>query len=142
MTHTPFRLTVIRKENFNSAHRLNNPTLSEEENKKVFGKCNYPNYHGHNYELEVHVTGEIDQKTGYVIDLKELSTLIKKEVTYKLDHKNLNMDIAEFKELNPTAENIAYVIYNLLRCKLDTKLDLKVVLHETENNVVIFPAQS
>jgi 6-pyruvoyltetrahydropterin/6-carboxytetrahydropterin synthase len=142
MTNEPFRLTVIRKETFNSAHRLNNPNLSEDENKRIFGKCNYPNYHGHNYELEVHVTGEIDQTTGYVIDLKMLSDIIKKEVTYKFDHKNLNLDIEEFKTVNPTAENIVYIIYHLIKSKLDDKYDLKIVLQETEKNSVIYPAQS
>tara|TARA_B100000809_G_C15123830_1_gene525371 strand:+ start:2368 stop:2793 length:426 start_codon:yes stop_codon:yes gene_type:complete len=140
MTKESFRLTVIRKESFNSAHRLNNPNLTEEENKNVFGKCNYPNYHGHNYELEVHVTGEVDQITGYVIDLKLLSDIIKKEVTHKFDHKNLNLDIEEFKTLNPTAENIVYIIYNLIRAELDPKYDLRVHLEETEKNSVIYPA--
>tara|TARA_B100000767_G_C19546889_1_gene443243 strand:+ start:97 stop:525 length:429 start_codon:yes stop_codon:yes gene_type:complete len=140
MTNETFRLTVIRKESFNSAHRLNNPNLSEKENERLYGKCNYPNYHGHNYELEVHVTGEIDPLTGYVIDLKVLSEIIKSEVTYKFDHKNLNLDIPEFKELNPTAENIVYVIYSSIRAKLDNKYDLKIVLHETEKNSVVYPA--
>lgn len=140
MINEPFRLTVIRKESFNSAHRLNNSNLSEEENKRVFGKCNYPNYHGHNYELEVHVTGEIDQETGYVIDLKILSDIIKKEVTHKFDHKNLNLDIEEFKNLIPTAENIAVVIHNAIKAKLDPKFDLKIILQETEKNSVIYPA--
>lgn len=140
MINEPFRLTVIRKESFNSAHRLNNPNLSEEENKRIFGKCNYPNYHGHNYELEVHVTGEIDQETGYVIDLKILSDIIKKEVTHKFDHKNLNLDIEEFKNLIPTAENIAVVIHNAIKAKLDPKFDLKIILQETEKNSVIYPA--
>ena len=140
MTKESFRLTVIRKESFNSAHRLNNSKLSEEENKEIFGKCNYPNYHGHNYELEVHVTGEVDQLTGYVIDLKILRDIITKEVTHKFDHKNLNLDIPEFKELNPTAENIAYVIYTLIRQKMDDKYDLRVYLQETEKNSVFYPS--
>ena len=130
MINEPLRLTVIRKESFNSAHRLNNPLLSEEENKRIFGKCNYPNYHGHNYDLEVHVTGEIDQETGYVIDLKILSDIIKKEVTYKFDHKNLNLDIEEFKTLIPTAENIAVIIYNAIKGKLDEKFELKQITDE------------
>jgi 6-pyruvoyltetrahydropterin/6-carboxytetrahydropterin synthase len=140
MTNENIRLTVIRKESFNSAHRLNNPDLSEEENKRIFGKCNYPNYHGHNYELEVHVTGDVNQKTGYVIDLKELSDIIKKEITYKFDHKNLNLDIPEFKNVNPTAENIVFLIYKLIRIKLASTYDLKIILQETEKNSVVYPA--
>ena len=109
-------------------------------NDTVFGKCNNPNYHGHNYELVIKVTGEIDPKTGYVIDMKILSDTIKDNVIKKFDHKNLNLDTTEFKNLNPTAENIAVVIWNALREKLDKKYDLKVTLYETERNFVEYPA--
>jgi 6-pyruvoyltetrahydropterin/6-carboxytetrahydropterin synthase len=134
------KVAVYRKEHFNSAHRLHNPALSDAENAALFGKCNYPNYHGHNYELIVKVTGEIDPKTGYVIDLKLLGDIIKKEVIERFDHKNLNLDTKEFKELNPTAENIAMVIYDLLSVKLDKRYELKIILYETERNFVEFPA--
>ena len=134
------KIAVYRKEHFNAAHRLNNPNLSDTENAMIFGKCNYPNYHGHNYELIVKITGTIDPKTGYVIDLKLLSELIKEVVIEKFDHKNLNLDTVEFKNLNPTAENIAVVIYNLLRVKLDKEYELKITLYETERNFVEYPA--
>ncbi|MCE3259142.1 MAG: hypothetical protein K0S12_783 [Bacteroidetes bacterium] len=134
------KIAVYRKEHFNAAHRLHNPGLSDAENALLFGKCNSPNYHGHNYELTVKVTGEIDPKTGYVIDMKILGDLIKKEVVEKFDHRNLNLDTKEFKDLNPTAENIAVVIYNLLEPKLDKRYELKIILHETERNFVEFPA--
>ncbi len=134
------KVSVFRKEHFNSAHRLNNPNWSAERNKEVFGLCNNENYHGHNYELIVQVTGEINAETGYVIDLKLLSDLIKAEVLNKFDHKNLNLDTIEFRDLNPTAENIAVVIYNLLRAKLDNQLDLKIRLNETERNFVEYPS--
>ena len=123
------KIAVYRKEHFNAAHRLHNPSLSDAENALIFGKCNYVNYHGHNYELIVKVIGEIDPKTGYVIDLKILSDLINQNVIEKFDHKNLNLDTIEFKDLNPTAENIAMVIYNLIRKKLDKQYELKVVLY-------------
>ena len=112
------RVSVYRKEHFNAAHRLHNPAWDEEKNEAVFGKCNNPNYHGHNYELDVKITGEPDADTGYVIDLKFLSDLIKENVLEKFDHKNLNLDVTEFTDLNPTVENIAIVIYNILRAKL------------------------
>ena len=134
------RVAVYRKEHFNAAHRLHNQTLSDEENARIFGRCNYPNYHGHNYELIVKVLGEIDQKTGYVIDLKMLSDIIKEHVIERFDHKNLNLDTEEFKHLNPTAENIAMVIHAILRKKLDDRYELKVTLYETERNFVEFPA--
>lgn len=134
------KIAVYRKEHFNAAHRLHNPSLSDGENALIFGKCNYVNYHGHNYELIVKVIGEIDPKTGYVIDLKILSDLINQNVIEKFDHKNLNLDTIEFKDLNPTAENIAMVIYNLIRNKLDKQYELKVVLYETERNYVEYPA--
>ncbi|MGZ3899129.1 MAG: 6-pyruvoyl trahydropterin synthase family protein [Bacteroidia bacterium] len=134
------KIAVYRKEHFNAAHRLHNPQLSDADNAAIFGKCNYPNYHGHNYELIVKVVGEIDPKTGYVIDLKLLGDLIKKEVIERFDHKNLNLDTKEFKDLNPTAENIATVIYDLLQPKLDKRYELKIILYETERNFVEFPA--
>ena len=134
------RLSVYRKEHFNAAHRLHNPNWSDEKNKEVFGLCNNPNYHGHNYDLIVKVTGEVDPETGYVIDLKILKDIIKEEVTSKFDHKNLNLDTEEFKNLNPTAEHIAFVIYNKIRAKLNNQLDLNVTLYETERNFVEYPA--
>lgn len=133
------RVSVYRKEHFNAAHRLHNPEWDDETNKQIFGKCNNPNYHGHNYILEVKVTGEINPKTGYVIDLKILSDLINTYVLDVFDHKNLNLDVEFFKNLNPTAENICVVIYNILRQKIDKKLDLKVRLYETERNYVEYP---
>lgn len=134
------RVSVFRKEHFNAAHRLYNPSWDEVKNEKVFGKCALPNYHGHNYELEVKVTGKPDKKTGYVMDMKTLSDLIRQEVTARFDHKNLNLDTEEFRELNPTAENIVVVIYKLLRPHIDKKLDLQVKLYETPRNYVEYPA--
>ncbi len=134
------KVAIFRKEHFNSAHRLNNPTLSIAENALIFGKCNYPNYHGHNYELIVKIVGEVDERTGYVIDIKILSEVIKKYVIEKFDHKNLNLDTVEFKSLNPTAENIAIVIYNILKEKLDRRYEIKITLYETERNFVEYPA--
>ncbi|HOZ88236.1 MAG TPA: 6-carboxytetrahydropterin synthase [Bacteroidia bacterium] len=134
------KIAVFRKEHFNAAHRLHNPELSDEENALIFGKCNYPNYHGHNYELIVKVTGETDPKTGYVIDLKLLSDILKKHILEKFDHKNLNLDTEEFKNLNPTAENIAMVIHAILSEKLDKRYALKITLYETERNYVEYPA--
>ncbi|HTF82732.1 MAG TPA: 6-carboxytetrahydropterin synthase [Cytophagales bacterium] len=133
------RATVYRKEHFNAAHRLHNPSWSAERNQQVFGKCNNPSYHGHNYELVVKVSGEIDPDTGYVIDMKVLSEIINEEVISRFDHRNLNLDVAAFKDLNPTAENIAVVIYNLIYEKLDKRYDLKVLLYETERNFVEYP---
>ncbi|MCA6073537.1 6-pyruvoyl trahydropterin synthase family protein [Fulvivirga sedimenti] len=133
------KVAVFRKEHFNAAHRLHNPQWDDETNEKVFGKCNNPNYHGHNYELIVKLSGETDPRTGYVYDMKKLSTLIKDHVLTKFDHKNLNLDTEYFKELNPTAENIAVVIYNILREKIDSALDLKITLYETERNYVEYP---
>lgn len=130
------KVSVFRKEHFNAAHRLNNASWSEEKNQKVFGKCNNPNFHGHNYDLFVELTGEIDPDTGYVYDMKLLSDLIKVEVLNKFDHKNLNLDTEEFQNLNPTAENIAVVIWNKLRAKIDGKFELKIRLYETERNFV------
>ena len=135
------RVSVFRKEHFNAAHRLDSPLMSKEENEAVFGRCNYPNFHGHNYELEVKITGEIDPVTGYVMDMKVLGDLIKQEIHERFDHKNLNLDTLEFKYLNPTAENIVVVIYNLLRQKIDSSKDLKIRLYETPRNFVEFPAE-
>ena len=134
------KVSVYRKEHFNAAHRLNNPMLSVEENKAIFGKCNNDNFHGHNYELIVKVTGFVDPLTGYVIDLKLLSDVIADEVISRFDHKNLNLDVIEFRELNPTAENITIVIYDILRAKIDKKYELKIMLYETERNYVEYPA--
>jgi 6-pyruvoyltetrahydropterin/6-carboxytetrahydropterin synthase len=135
------KVSVFRKEHFNAAHRLHNPAWDEEKNYKVFGKCNNPNYHGHNYELEVKLTGEPCAETGFVIDLKYLSDTIKETVIEKLDHKNLNLDVPEFSNLNPTAENIAITIYNILRKKIDEKLDMQIRLYETPRNFVEYPAK-
>jgi 6-pyruvoyltetrahydropterin/6-carboxytetrahydropterin synthase len=134
------KVAVYRKEHFNAAHRLHNANLSDAENAILFGKCNLPNYHGHNYELIVKLVGDIDPKTGYVYDMKVLSDIIKKHVVERFDHKNLNLDVAEFKELNPTAENIVLVIYNILRKQIDSQYELKITLYETERNFVEFPA--
>ena len=130
------KITVYRKAHFNAAHRLHEPNLTEKENEELFGKCNNPYYHGHNYELIVGVTGEVDPNTGYLIDMKVLADVIKAEVEDYMDHKNLNEQVAEFKTLNPTAEHIAYVIWNRLRVKLNTSFDLKVTLYETPRNFV------
>ncbi|HNP23208.1 MAG TPA: 6-carboxytetrahydropterin synthase [Panacibacter sp.] len=134
------KVAVYRKEHFNAAHRLHNPEWTDEVNQRIFGKCNNPNYHGHNYDLIVKVTGVPDTRTGYVIDMKILSDLIEENVLSRFDHKNLNLDTEEFKNLNPTAENIVMVIYQLLRAKLDEHLDLQVRLYETERNFVEYPA--
>jgi 6-pyruvoyltetrahydropterin/6-carboxytetrahydropterin synthase len=134
------KVAVFRKEHFNAAHRLHNPLWDEEKNNAVFGKCNNPNYHGHNYDLIVKVVGEVDPQTGYLIDLKMLSDLIKTNILERFDHKNLNLDTKEFKDLNPSAENIAMVIYNILREKIAKKLDLQIRLYETQRNFVEYPA--
>ena len=130
------KIAVYRKEHFNAAHRLNNPSWSPEKNAEIFGKCNYANYHGHNYDLIVKVVGEPDPQSGYVMDLKLLSDIIKETVLDKFDHKNLNLDTEEFITLNPTAENIVIVIYELLRPHIDPKQGLSVRLYETERNFV------
>lgn len=135
------RITVYRKAHFNAAHRLHNPSLSNTQNEEVFGKCNNPYYHGHNYELIVGVTGEVDPKTGYLIDMKVLSDFIKSEVEEHLDHKNLNEQVEEFKTMNPTAEHIAYVIYHRLKRVLPTELDLKITLYETPRNFVEYSGE-
>jgi 6-pyruvoyltetrahydropterin/6-carboxytetrahydropterin synthase len=133
------KVAVIRKEQFNAAHRLYNPAWNSKKNDQVFGKCNNPNYHGHNYMLEVKVIGDIDPNTGFVISLSQLKKIVRETVIEKLDHKNLNLDIEEFKNLNPTSENIAVVIYNLLRSKIDHEYDLFIRLSETERNIVEYP---
>lgn len=132
------KVTISRKAHFNAAHRLYRKDWSDEKNDLVFGKCNNPNFHGHNYDLLVSVIGEIDPETGYVMDIKFLADLIKEEVENPFDHKNLNLDVPEFANLNPTAENIVVVIWNKLKAKLDAKLDLEVTLHETERNSVFY----
>lgn len=134
------KTSVYRKSHFNSAHRLHNPSLSDAENERIFGKCNRPNYHGHNYELIVKVTGEIDPISGYVIDMKVLADLVKDHIEEKFDHRNLNLDTKEFADLNPTAENIARVIYDILRVHIDEKFELGITLYETERNFVQYPA--
>ena len=133
------KTAVVRCEHFNAAHRLHNMHCSDTKNKEVFGKCNNPNYHGHNYDLEVKVIGAVDPGTGYVIDTKVLSNIIKIKVLDRFDHKNLNLDTEEFKTLNPTAENIAQVIYKLIKPELNTDLELKIKLYETPRNYVEYP---
>ncbi|HEY8659570.1 MAG TPA: 6-carboxytetrahydropterin synthase [Hanamia sp.] len=133
------RVSVYRREHFNAAHRLHNPAWDEAKNDIVFGKCNNPNYHGHNYEMEVKVTGEPAADTGFVIDLKLLSDTIKENILEKFDHKNLNLDLPEFAKLNPTVENIVIIIYDILRKKIDAKLDLQVRLYETPRNFAEYP---
>ncbi len=130
------KVTVSRKAHFNAAHRLYRKDWSNEQNVAVFGLCNNPNFHGHNYELIVSVTGEIDKETGYVIDMKVLKDIIKSEIEDAFDHKNLNIEVPEFQELNPTAENIVVVIYNKLKHKLKSTLELEVTLYETPRNFV------
>ena len=129
-------LTVSRKAHFNAAHRLFNNEWSKEKNYDVFGKCNNPNFHGHNYELIVSVTGEIDSDTGYVIDMILLKQIIKEQIEDNLDHKNLNLDVVEFKSIIPTAENISIYIYNKIKSRLDSNLDLEITLYETPRNFV------
>ena len=132
----PQKVSVYRKAHFNAAHRLHNPVWSDEKNREVFGLCNNPNYHGHNYELEIKVTGEVDPETGMVLDLGWLAGLVKSEVELRFDHKNLNLDTPEFSQLNPTAENICLVIWKILREHLPEHLDLGVRLYETPRNFV------
>lgn len=134
------KVSVFRKEHFNAAHRLNVAEWDAATNEKVFGKCNLPHYHGHNYELEVKVTGEPDPRTGYVMDMKVLSDIIREEVLQRFDHKNLNLDTEQFRQLNPTAENIVVVIYDLLRPRIKPEFDLQVRLYETPRNFVEYPA--
>ncbi len=132
------RVTVSRKAHFNAAHRLYRKDWSDAQNDLIFGLCNSPNFHGHNYELVVGVTGDIDPETGFVLDLKWLAELIKTEIELPFDHKNLNLDVVDFENLNPTAENIAVVIWRKLRSKLSENLDLEVVLYETPRNFVTY----
>ncbi|TXI83183.1 MAG: 6-carboxytetrahydropterin synthase [Crocinitomicaceae bacterium] len=131
-------MKVCRRETFNAAHRLFNPAFDDAKNEAIFGKCNNPNYHGHNYTLETWVDGEIDPETGYVIDLKILSDIVTEEVKEAFDHRNLNLDCPEFANLIPTAENIALVIWNKLRAKIDSKYSLEVRLWETERNSIFY----
>lgn len=135
------RVAVYRKEHFNAAHRLFNPAWNDEMNQQVFGKCANPNYHGHNYELVIRVAGEIDERTGYVMDLKLLSDLVREHVIEVFDHKNLNLDVSYFAQLIPTAENICVTIYGILRKLIDPKFDVQIRLYETERNFVEYPAQ-
>ncbi len=135
------KVTVSRKAHFNAAHRLHNPHWDSETNERVFGKCNNPHFHGHNYDLIVAVTGTIDPQTGYVIDTKILKDLIKTEIEDAFDHKNLNLDTPEFQDLNPTAENIAVVIYNKLKKHLSDSLQLKITLYETARNFVEYSGE-
>jgi len=131
-------LTVFRKAHFNAAHRLYREDWSDERNLEVFGKCSNPHFHGHNYDLEVGITGEVDKETGYLIDLKILKDIIKEEIEIPFDHKNLNMEVPEFKSLNPTVENIAIVAWNKLRSRLDSKYKLSVKIYETARNFVVY----
>ena len=133
------KTAVFRKANFNSAHRLHNPNWDDKTNTEVFGLCNNPNYHGHNYDVIVNLVGEVDEETGYLFDLKILNDIIKSEIIDRFDHKNLNLDTLEFKNLNPTAENIARIIYELLREKIDLKYELEITLYETPRNFVVYP---
>ena len=133
------KVAIHRKEHFNAAHRLFNPDWDNSKNDEVFGKCNNENFHGHNYELDIRLIGDIDPETGYVMDMKDLSNITKESILKKFDHKNLNLDVPEFRKLNPTAENIAVVIWNILREKIDKKLELKITLYETERNYVEYP---
>ncbi|MBK7087968.1 MAG: 6-carboxytetrahydropterin synthase [Chitinophagaceae bacterium] len=134
------QIAVFRKESFNAAHRLYNPVWSNEENNKVFGKCSNPNYHGHNYELIVKLVGTVNPKTGFVMDMKKLSDIIQREIIERFDHKNLNVECVEFRNVNPTAENIAIAIYSLLRPHILASLQISVRLYETPRNFVQYPA--
>lgn len=135
------KVTISRKAHFNAAHRLYRKDWSEEKNDSVFGKCNNPNFHGHNYDLTVSVTGKINEETGYVIDIKDLADIILEEVEMPFDHKNLNLDVPEFADLNPTAENIAVVIWNKIRKRIDSEMDLEVILYETPRNFVSYKGE-
>lgn len=135
------RVTVSRKAHFNAAHRLYRRDWSMEKNQAIFGKCNNPNFHGHNYDLTVSVTGEVDKETGYVMDTKVLSDIIKEHIEEVFDHKNLNEDVPEFKDLNPTAEHIAYIIWHKLRVLIDLSLDLEITLYETPRNFVTYKGE-
>ena len=134
------RVSIFRKAHFNSAHRLHNEAWSEEKNKEVFGICNNPNFHGHNYELEVKLTGEVDPVTGYLYDLGKLKSLIKNEIEDRFDHKNLNLDCEEFKNLNPSVEHISFVIYEILRKQIEQDYEIQVTVWETPRNYARYPA--
>ena len=134
------KVAVFRREHFNAAHRLYNPQWSDAENNNTFGKCSLPHYHGHNYEMEIKVVGTPDPATGFVMDMKKLSDLVNEKIVERFDHKNLNLDTEEFKQLNPTAENIAIVIFNLLRPHINAGFDLYIRLYETPRNFVEYPA--
>ena len=135
------KVSIFRKEHFNAAHRLHNPSLSDTENAKIFGRCNNANYHGHNYDLIVKLMGEVDATTGYVYDMKLLSDIIKENILDRFDHKNLNLDVKEFESLNPTAENIAITIYEILKSKIEKRYEIKILLYETERNFVEYPSE-
>lgn len=135
------KISIYRLAHFNAAHRLHNPSWTDEKNATIFGKCNHPNYHGHNYELEVRLSGEVDKDTGYLYDLGILSDIIKEEVEDRYDHKNLNLDLPEFKDTNPTAENICFEIYKLLRARIEDSYDIGVKLWETPRNYVEYPVR-
>ncbi len=137
---TVMKITVCRKEHFNAAHKLSNPNWSKEKNEQYYGKCSNEHFHGHNYDLIIKVTGEIDPETGYVIDMKYLSEVVRINILDKFDHKNLNMDTEEFKNLIPSAENMAVVFYNILKSQLGNNYDLKIILYETERNFVEYPS--
>lgn len=134
------RISIYRKAHFNAAHRLYNPSWTDAQNAEVFGPCSNPHFHGHNYELEVKLTGEVNPETGYLYDLGKLKDVIKEKIEDKLDHKNLNIEVEEFKTLNPTAEHICYVIYQILRKEIESAYDLEVKLWETPRNYVSYPA--
>ncbi len=134
------RIAIFRRGHFNAAHRLHNPKWSDEKNKEVFGKCNNPHYHGHNYELEVKVVGEVDQETGMVIDLKYLKDLISEHVEDRFDHKNLNLELPEFEKLAPSTENLCYVIWQIMSEKLGSDYEVTVTLWETPRNYAQYPA--
>jgi 6-pyruvoyltetrahydropterin/6-carboxytetrahydropterin synthase len=133
------RTAVYRKTHFNAAHRLHNPNFDEKTNQEIFGLCNNPHYHGHNYELIVKLVGHVNPETGYVYDLKTLNDLLNQEIVERFDHRNLNLDTVEFKNLIPTVENIARVIYEILRPKIDSTIDLEITLYETPRNFVVYP---
>lgn len=135
------KVTVCREAHFNAAHRLHNPAWSDTRNQDVFGKCNNPHYHGHNYDLIVKVRGEVDPETGYVVDMKWLSDIVEEEIEQRFDHKNLNLDTQEFQHLNPTAENIVVVCWQLLRRRIDLRLELSLVLYETKRNFVEYSGE-
>jgi len=134
-------MKICRRETFNSAHRLFRPEWSDEKNLDVFGKCSYPNYHGHNYVLEVWVDGNVDPQTGFVIDLKTLKGIIQDEICDRFDHRNLNLDCKEFKGIIPTTENIAIVIWNILRAKINSNFQIEIHLSETEKNKVVYSGE-